>query len=64
MCVFNLRATALLAINQHPVRVLVALASLGPVWAVTLMSITISTHLTKVSGTLQAVGLFWLLLFL
>ena len=45
--IFNFRATTLLAVIQHPVRVLVALARLGPVWAVTLMSTTISTHPTK-----------------
>ena len=47
MFIFNLRATAFLAVNQHPVRVLVALTCLGPVWAVTLMSSTISTQLTN-----------------
>ena len=42
-----LGATTLLAVIQHPGRVLVALVCLGPVWAVTLMSTTISTRLTK-----------------
>ena len=42
--IFNFRATTLLAVNQHPVRVLVALACLGPVWALIFMSTAISTH--------------------
>ena len=45
--IFNFRATTLLAVNQHPVMVLVALACLGPVWALILISTTISTHPTK-----------------
>ena len=45
--IFNFRATTLLAVNQHPVRVLIALACLSPVWALILMSIAISTHSTK-----------------
>ena len=45
--IFNFRATTLLAVIQHPVMVLVALACLGPVWALILISTTISTHPTK-----------------
>ena len=45
--IFHFRATTLLAVIQHPVMVLVALACLGPVWALILISTTISTHPTK-----------------